>query len=220
MPRKRPIQPEAAAASSNSHRKKPVIGPDWRQNLFYLHGDVYTDGDETVWEGTWLASEESLPSARQFAEAPDSFKLTTRDFLGTGIFLEEHSPIGRSGKFSGLYKVNYGERKYSDIDHRMVVMDHTAAIALVAERGTSEYGEYVSLGRLIFPKDGLPATITLARRYIPDDDPRARQSPWEGLFRIASKTRGLREKDDFVNQAPAPWKLLPQKYEPPQKEEL
>ena len=94
MPRKRPIQPEAAAASSNSHRKKPVIGPFWRQNLFYLHGDVYTDGDETVWEGTWLASEGDLPSARQFAEAPDSFKLTTRDFLGTGIFLEEHSPIG------------------------------------------------------------------------------------------------------------------------------
>ena len=90
----------------------------------------------------------------------------------------------------------------------MVIMDHTATASLVAERGTSEFGEYISLGRLVFAKEGTPCCITLARRYIADDDPRAALSPWECLFRVASKTRGLREKDDFSPLAPAPWKLL------------
>ena len=92
----------------------------------------------------------------------------------------------------------------------MVVMDHTTTCSLVAERGTSEFGEYISLGRLVFARDGNgPAQMTLARRYVTPDDPRAKLSPWEAVFRIASKMRGLRERDDFAPaQAPAPWKLL------------
>ena len=134
--------------------------------------------------------------------------------------LEEISPIGRSGTFKGVYKLGDGSRKYSDIEHRMVVMDHSTSCSLVAERGSSEFGEFISLGRLVFPREsGANASITLARRYIMEDDPRAKRSPWEAVFQIASKTRGLRDKDDWVPQAPAPWKLLPLVEEPADAEQ-
>lgn len=167
---------------------------------------------QTVWEGTWLSSEEGLPSLDTFAESQNTFRLSTRDFLDCGVRLEELSPIGRSGTFGGTYVMTSGEltRKYSDINHRMVVMDHASTCSLVAERGTSEFGEFVSLGRLVFARDGKsPALLTLARQYVVEGDPRATQTPWQALFRIASKARGQREKNDFVPQCPAPWLLLP-----------
>ena len=212
MPRKRPI-PDGGG------EYEVPRGPDWRQPLFFLHGTVDTEDGVTVFEGTWVASDEGLPSLASFEESRDSFRLTTGDFLDTGVPLEEASPIGRSGKFGGIYKVGSGEvpRKYSDLDHKMSVMDHTVSCSLVAERGTSEFGAFVSLGRLIFPRDPhAPVTLTLARRYVTDDDVRAKLTTWEALFRIASKTRGLREKDDFANGQPAPWKLLPLKELPGQ----
>ena len=234
MPRKR--KPDGSPPASTRKSTKAVA--DWREALYYLHGEVYTENDVrsashaaahtaqrraltaaraldsrmqlTVWEGTWVQSSDGLPTLQDFAASTNSFKLSTRDFLDTGVRLEELSPIGRSGKFSGNYKIIQGEvsHKYSDIAHKIVVMDHAATCSLVAERGTSEFGEFVSLGRLVFGARGSPCSLTLARRYITDDDPRAHQSPWQTLFRIASKARGQREKQDFVPQAPAPWLLL------------
>lgn len=159
-----------------------------------------------------MSSEEGLPSLEDFAASTNTFRLMTRDFLDCGVKLEELSPIGRSGKFAGTYVMSSDglTRKYQDIAHRMVVMDHASTCSLVAERGTSEFGEFVSLGRLVFARDGKsPALMTLARQYVVDGDPRASQSPWQAVFRIASKARGQREKNDFVPQCPAPWLLLP-----------
>ena len=92
-------------------------------------------------------------------------------------------------------------------------MDHTEGCSLVAERGASDIGQYVSVGRLVFQSDGkrlAPAMLTVARRYLSDDDPCVKLSAWEVVFQIAGKIdRGCREKeDDIAPQAPAPWKLL------------
>ena len=200
MPRKRPLpEPEPAV--------------DWRAPLYFLHGEVFTDssGEATTWQGSWVASEGGLPSLQEFGESEDTFSLTSPSFISVGAPLEFRCPIGRSGSFSGNYTQGDG-RTFSDHEHRLVVLDHAETYSLVAERGESTIGgEYVSIGRLVFPKAGKsPAQLTLARRYIRTDDPRVKMTPWELVFDVSSQvSRGsCREKDDFAPQVLAPWKLL------------
>ena len=213
MPRKRPAENESR---DGGNRKAKAT--DWREPLYFLHGEVTTEfaarrGEEveevTVWRGTWLASENGLPSIDEFNDSGDSFSLTTAEFLGTGVPLEEHCPIGRSGGFKGLYTMADG-RTFQDYDHKMVIMDHTASCSLVAERGTSALGEYVSLGRLTHPREGknTRATLTLARRYLENNDPRASAALWTWMAKLGSQvTRDCREQGDFAPHAPAPWRL-------------
>lgn len=231
MPRKKPPA-EAPAASQPSKKHKPAapapapvaslpkkkhapaaaVVADWRAPLYFLHGEVATsDSATTSWHGTWVTSEGGeLPSLQAFRESTARFNMTTGDFLSTGVPLEVRCPIGRSGSFGGGY-TNSDGRAFYDHEHRLVVMDHLESCSLVAERGESNIGGcYISIGRLVFPRDGKgTALLTLARRYLTGDDPRAHMEPWELLFRMVGQvTRGCRERDDFAPQAPAPWKLL------------
>jgi hypothetical protein len=191
----------------------PTTGADWRAPLYFLNGEVYTDedGETTVWKGTWVASEGTLPSLQEFDASEEMFELKSRDFLGTGVPLEVRCPIGRSGSFSGTYAQGDG-RTFSDHVHRLCVLDHGEGCSLVAERGESSIGgEYVSIGRIVFPKGGRGlATLTLARRYITAADARTAMTPWQFVFGIAGQVSraSCREKDDFIPQALAPWKLL------------
>ena len=203
MPRKRRAPDEAGAG-------------DWRQPLYFLHGEVFTEDDDetTTWKGTWVASESGLPALQEFEESEESFVLSSGDFLGTGVPLEIRCPIGRSGTFSGSYTMGDG-RSFGDHNHRLVVLDHDGErCSLVAERGESTIGgEYISIGRLVFAKRGDkgPTTLTLARRYLTADNPRVNQTPWQFVTEIANqvnKGAACREKDDFAAQMLAPWKLL------------
>jgi hypothetical protein len=192
---------------------EPAAGADWRAPLYFLHGEVYTDedGETTVWKGSWVASAEGLPSLHEFDESEEMFELKSSDFVSTGVPLEVRCPIGRSGSFGGSYVQGDG-RTFGDHVHRLCVLDHSDVCSLVAERGESTIGgEYVSIGRLVFAKSGKGlATLTLARRYITSADARATMSPWQFVFGIAGQVSRVscREKDDFVAQALAPWKLL------------
>ena len=199
-----------------SFKKRPIseTGPQtWRQPLYFLHGEVYSedDGETTSWKGSWVASEGAMPSLQDFFESEEKFHLKSFDFLGTGVPLEVRCPIGRSGGFSGIYSQGDG-RSFYDHEHRLVILDHGEACSLVAERGESTIGgEYISVGRLTFPKGKLDnAYLTLARRYITAEDPRSKITPWQFVFDIANQVSraSCREKDDFASQALAPWKLL------------
>ena len=81
------------------------------------------------------------------------------------LTLEVRCPIGRSGSFSGSYVQGDG-RTFGDHIHRLCVLDHSEGCSFIAERGESTIGgEYISVGRLVFPKGGKSfATLTLARR--------------------------------------------------------
>lgn len=208
MPRKVAKRPAETDDTSNKQPKNEDVAPesvvaDWRDQLYFWHGTVHTeDHGETTWQGTWIASDSGLPSMAEFSASENEFKLTSNDFLARDeVGLEEMCPFGRSGYFTGTYKLDNdgsGFRDYSDDVHRICFKDHTASWSLVAARGSCTFGEFISAGRLVFPQGNTPATLTLARRYLTEDDPRTKLSAWGALHQIDSKLEG-RE---------APWKPL------------
>lgn len=190
------------AESSQPDTQKPEF-EDWRSPLYYWHGTIVTGGDGvTVWEGTWIASEDGLPTPAEFEASHNTFRLQSSDFLDRdGVPLEAHCPYGRRGDFTGSFKLNNDGRgfaNYSDIEHRIVFKNHSAGWLLVGARGLAEFGEFVSAGRLTFPQGNSPAYLTLARRYLIPDDPRIQLGAWEMLLHIERNMEG-RE---------APWKQL------------
>jgi len=192
-----------------------------------MHGSVCTDEHvgTTTWQGTWLASDKGLPSLAAFRASKNEFSLSTPDFHATGVPLEVRSPIGRSATFTGRYTLSEADADedddesgeepkqwFTDYEHRIVVMDHSSDCSLVAERGTSKAGEYLSFGRLLFAgasgDDSGEPTLTVARRYLASDDARVNLQAWQALFRIAGRVdRSCRERSDFAPHAPAPWKM-------------
>ena len=140
--------------------------------------------------------------------------LTSPDFWNADAPLEYRCPFGRRGEFKGIYTTQHGNT-FHDHEHNLVVMDHSATHALVAERGSSTIGDYISVGRLIFcdPKKSppTPALLTLARRYIDPEDPRGKATPWQNMMELAGQLQSCRvacrEKNDFEKGATAPWMI-------------
>jgi hypothetical protein len=205
MPRK--VKHEGGSSESDSKRQKQKEDKpefdDWRAPLYFWHGSVRTDDyGDTTWEGTWIASETGLPSPSEFEACKNTFKFVCTDFLERdGVGLEDACPYGRSGNFHGSFKLNNdgtGLRDYADLEHRIVFKNHSAGWSLAGARGTAEFGEFISAGRLTFPQGETPAYLTLARRYLKDDDPRTQLSAWGTVLQIESNMEG-RE---------APWKQL------------
>ena len=208
MPRKvakRPAEDDEGSSKQQKVNDPPAEAAvqDWRAPLYFWHGTVHTeDSGETSWEGTWIASDTGLPSLAEFSASENKFTLVSNDFLiRDEVGLEEVCPYGRSGYFTGTYKLDNdgsGFQDYSDDIHRVCFKDHTASWSLVAARGSCTFGEFVSAGRLVFPQGNTPATLTLARRYLTEDDARTKLTAWGALLQIDSKLEG-RE---------APWKPL------------
>jgi len=203
---------EGEAASSTSKRAKGDAEfefEDWRSPLYFWHGTVQTDWDNgvTTWEGTWIASKSGLPSAKEFAESPNTFKLSSSDFLDRdGVRLEDACPFGRSGYFKGSYKLDndgQGFMDYSDLEHRLVFKNHSGGALLVGARGAAAFGHFVSVGHLTFPTRNGAAILTVARRYITEDDPRLGQSAWATLLHIEEQLEKGR-RDGWET----PWTLL------------
>ena len=180
---------------ARKRQKKKAPAADWRTPLFYWRGIVsQTASGEDAWQGTWVASAEGLPCDAEFSASQNAFKLLSSEPLGMLAMTEETCSL------SGSYKLDNGDgpEDHSDVTHRIRVLDS----GVVGARGTTEFGEFVSLGRLEQGAEGL--SLTLARRYIDDDDPRCSMS-------AAQVAERLDEAGPDSKHVEAPWCALPWK---------
>ena len=222
-----PPKGKRAPRSSSSSSKKAKRASDWRSPLFYWRGTVAGG----VWEGTWVASTDGLPSDADFAASANSFKLTSSTaHLGT-----LHAVDG-GASLTGMYKLDNGEglADVSDIEHRVcarrLVVEQplspteeeeqpsNASWAVVGACGDTEFGPFVSLGRLdtvtpttVTASEAAAAEpvsytrLTLARRYLSDKDKRVGMSAME----VVDRVYGV---DAWAIQLP--WLALPHKPHP------
>jgi len=161
---------------------------DWRATLFYWRGTLSLDSqNKLVWQGAWVGSEDAVPTAEQYHESANTFKLTSSVSSIGGLSLEALSTTEVS--FAGDYLLDQGDGSgpgtYRDISHHVAFSKlYSAGFAAVGAVGETEFGRFVSHGRLTIsegegegegegkePK--LTLTLTLARRYVVDKDARA-----------------------------------------------
>ena len=139
--------------------------------------------------------------------------------------MDEEDPEGRKAffqlsalfemQFGGTYKLDNGDglEDTSDDMHRWEVRTwpkaapgevECATHAAVAAVGTTPFGRFVSLGTI----DG--STMTLARRYIADDDPRAAWASPAAVLDACLDDAQLEEEEELaLADIPAklPWKV-------------
>ena len=212
------VATEPTKPKPKQKKKKGASEPqaDWRTPLFYWRGRVVDEG--TKWEGTWVASAEGLPSDADFAASANTFALVAAgdDLLSSWA---GGAPSGAArGSFSGSYKLDQGGglEDFSDHTHAFELVKRAEEpFAIVGARGSTEFGEFVSLGRLDLALDldapgGDDAAttraprLTLARRYLADDDVRAKLS-------CAAVVPTLCETEPAAAPREAPWERLPWK---------
>jgi len=159
---------------------------DWRATLFYWRGTLSLDSqDKLVWQGAWVGSEDTAPTAEQYHESTNTFKLTSSVSSIGGLSLEALSTTEVS--FAGDYLLDQGDSSgpgtYRDISHHVAFSKlYSAGFAAVGAVGETEFGRFVSHGRLTISEgegegegEGKEPklTLTLARRYVVDKDARA-----------------------------------------------
>ena len=231
MPPKRSAE-DSAEEPKGKQKAARGAPADWRAPLFFWRGKV----DGTTWEGTWVASTEGLPSEAEFASSPNAFKLTCSVDLGA-LFTPTNSLLNKDSEhfasFTGSYKLDNGDglADYEDKEH--VIWGHGCPPdhhplsegvdhwAVVGATGNTEFGRFVSLGRLDHPPDHSggaydPFTrLTLARRYIADNDKRTKMSARDVAGRICirslSKTTNRNGPPPDENFLQVPWLGLPWK---------
>ena len=204
------------AAGWKQHPTNPKRAPtDWKTPLFYWRGAI--DGD--TWSGAWVASADGLPSDADFAASENTFTLKCSADLGKlGTTAATSSPA----TLAGSYKLDQGDglEDFSDLAHEVYAKDGPPGHhglgeqgaetdwAVVGATGNTEFGRFVSLGRLDGGV-GQPCTysrLTLARRYLDDDDPRVGMSAKAVATRVASCG-----PDEWALSAPwlaLPWKIF------------
>ena len=224
------MAPKKRGAALSTARKKRRPAPDWRYPLFYWRGTL-TDGQYSsedpvcitatdCWSGTWVASEKDLPDAAAFKESLNTFKL---QFGPCEVMRKVGSADRDATVLIGTYKLDQGDgeglRDYSDIEQILHIIE-TASLgedgadgggssAIVGARGTTEFGQFASLGLLLHNSETRTTELTLVRRYLSDDDSRTKLCARE----IAALAFGDVEKKTLAKEvyAAAPWEALPWK---------
>ena len=145
------------------------------------------------WTGTWVASEEGLPNDSDFLASPTTFALVSDKSL------VNFSHVGSASFVSGSYKLDQGDglNSYSDISHEFHLRstnDDEGSDGIVGACGNTEFGRFISIG--VLEPRGSTAQLILARRYIADNDPRAKLTAAEvaalaGLHSGAPWVEGL-----------------------------
>jgi hypothetical protein len=174
---------------------------DWKTTLFYWRGELRLDAEkhQLVGGGPWVGRCASgLPSDEEFARSPNTFEQTAAlgkhealpKFAATifkwpvihfGEIAEgtENMWEGVKGSFKGSYLLDQGDgdglQSYTDKSHSSHIYDTKHDIVTVVAQGSTEFGCFVSAGILEFgEREETPMTLTLARRYVESDDPRAK----------------------------------------------
>eukprot|EP00966_Prymnesium_polylepis_P166957 3859214-Prymnesium_polylepis.4 len=202
------MAPKRAASASGKARKKRAPALDWRTPLFYWRGTV----DDETWSGAWVASTDGLPSDADFEASENSFKLKCSEPIGMLVTLSDTAEKAPTAMLTGSYKLDNGGGldDYSDVEHKICAIEGPpcggplgeSEWVNVAARGTTEFGEFVSLGKMVRLGDG-SHVLTLARRYIADDDPRCKMSEQDVLARVVTE-----EVLDYAH-IETPWTALP-----------
>jgi hypothetical protein len=203
-----------APASAPKRKAKRAPSPDWRTPVFYWRGKV----DGSTWEGTWVASSEGLPSNEEFEASENTFKLKCSKPLEDLYWDGKDYESAALASLTGSYKLDNGDglADYTDLKHEIWAYNgppsHHPSInswAVVGACGDTEFGRFVSLGRLDQKKSddtyAAYTRLTLARRYIADDDPRKSMSARDVARRVAANG-----PDEGVIDIPwlaLPWKV-------------
>jgi len=172
----------------------------WRDPLFYWRGAVSPSG---AWQGSWIASEAGLPSDDAFSASTNTFQLQS------AIPLAPPAPGGQSTDFTGSYLLDNGDgpNSYSDFEHSIhwtsalvagvspsflesrfatlveyhqwLKTQQAESWCLVTASGNSEFGRFISAGRLEFAQAPARPTLKFARRYVANKDPRTKRTAAE-----------------------------------------
>jgi hypothetical protein len=164
---------------------------DWKATMYYWRGELSFDGGKKMltWKGAWVGSTRGLPSDQEFAASPNAFTLTSAKIKG-GVSLsataaELEPAAGLKSKFTGSYQLDQGDglETFSDKTHMFKISAAPDGSVLVAARGTTEFGAFVSAGRLE-SGGSTGVQLTLARRYVDDADPRKK---WTTADRVTTE---------------------------------
>lgn len=127
-----------------------------------------------------MGSEDAAPTAEQYRDSINTFKLTSSTSSISSLSLEAFSTTEVS--FAGEYQLDQGDGSgagtYRDISHHVAFSKlYSSGFEAVGACGETEFGRFVSHGRLTCSEDAEEKepklTLTLARRYVVDKDARA-----------------------------------------------
>jgi hypothetical protein len=161
---------------------------DWRQTLFVWKGTIKARGASgqpsgqpssvsdlgVIWEGSWLPLAEGQSAAEltdeAFDESPNKFEM-----IGTCASSEDSSTWTWRGSYLLDQGDGNGHQRFEDIEHRCRLYERGSnAVSSFESRcqsycvgwGLTEFGSFTSGGWLN------EKSLTIARRYLPDKDPR------------------------------------------------
>lgn len=164
-----------AKGAKKRRRRKPQR--DWRCPIFYWRGTLKAQPSTAVdgaseqpvsyqWKGVWVASEDGIPSQTDFDESTNAFTQATT--------LQGQCWDGYNGKWDGSYLLDQGgglgHETVKDLEHEYLCKRQPGSQSEVTHMialGNTPFGRFVSLGKI----EG--DILTLARRYVADDDPRS-----------------------------------------------
>ena len=160
------------AAGWKQHPTNPKRAEtDWRTPLFYWRGAV--DGD--AWSGTWVASADGLPS-----DADSPAENIADKFGGKSMSSPATPPAVLLDQGDGLAGLLRHLARGARDAHRATTARRARRRGLGRRRRDRQHraGRFVSLGRLDGAEsyDSGYSRLTLARRYLDDDDPQVGMS--------------------------------------------
>jgi hypothetical protein len=211
------MPPKRKRKSKASARKAPKPSDDWRRNLFFWRGAI----DGKMWSGKHEVSfdedDDGIPSDAEFDASTETFKLECTKAIASLVVPDATGQSDASFTGSSRFWCAGGDLLPSADNMEISVVEGPplggglgeSAWANVAARGTvAEFGEFVALG-LLERVPGLGSgwtRLTLARRFIADDDPRRSMSAAALLARIDGNEEG---PDMWACEQP--WLALPYK---------
>jgi hypothetical protein len=144
---------------------KRARAPDWRETLFTWRGHLTLLDGRAAWAGTWVGGDgDAAPAGADFAASLDTFSCAGEAPPAAGAALDQVITLDDS-----TYLLPEGARRDAkrDDEHFIILRGARAAAC-----GKNEFGAFVSTGDVAAGADGA-AVLTLARRYVRDDDARA-----------------------------------------------
>ena len=205
-----PMAPKRKAAASGApSKKKKAPPPDWRVPLFYWRGSF--DAGFKRWTGTWVASDEGVPTPNDFAESANTFalELAATDVSAPEVAeMEVYMPSFIESAFTT--KVEYeawckeqqgGRDGGSSETIKALAGSFTGSYKLDNGGGLEDYSDIshefksqqaqacvicaakgtTEFGAFVSMGVLVGSTLTLVRRYIDDKDSRKKQGLEEAL---------------------------------------